>query len=200
MSNARSPYFLRMRCAVTALRLAVRAVALAPVVAPALAAQSAVAAPTGSVESALTSVATASDLDRLVGSGWTGTLTYRDYTTEARTTIKAALLFTRSSTVGDEAARWDFRIAYADEPHANSGEIVSLAPDGRWFRGARVVERTVLANGTVRITTEQEGRDNDRAAAIRLVYTIGERSASLQKLVRYEGGVYFERHIYEWTR
>lgn len=43
-------------------------------------------------------------------------------------------------------------------------------------------------------------RDNDCPARIRMVYTIGTRAASLQKLVRYQGAEYFERHIYEWTR
>jgi hypothetical protein len=52
----------------------------------------------------------------------------------------------------------------------------------------------------VRIVTEEEGRDNDRPARIRMVYLIGDRAASVQKLVRYEGAEYFERHIYEWTR
>ncbi len=33
-----------------------------------------------------------------------------------------------------------------------------------------------------------------------MVYVIGERATSLQKLVRYEGAEYFERHIYEWVR
>jgi hypothetical protein len=140
------------------------------------------------------------DVDRLVGPGWSGTLTYRDYTTDARTTIKAALLLTKLPDAVDASARWDFRIAYADEPHANSGDTISLSADGRRFRRAMVVERTVLPGGDVHLVTEEDGRDNDRPARLRLVYRISERKASLQKLVRYEGGEYFERHIYEWVR
>lgn len=144
--------------------------------------------------------ATAADFDRLVGPGWSGTLTYRDYSSDARTTIKAALLLARIADDVSAAARWDFRVAYADEPHANSGDTISLSADGRRFRNAIVTERRLVEDGRVRIVTEEEGRDNDRAARIRLVYLIGARSASIQKLVRYEGAEYFERHIYEWTR
>ena len=140
------------------------------------------------------------DVDRLVGPGWSGTLTYRDYTTDARTTIKAALLLTKLPDATDASARWDLRIAYADEPHANSGDTISLAADGRRFRRATVVERTVLPSGEVQVVTEEEGDDNNRPARVRLVYRISERKASLQKMIRYEGGEYFERHIYEWVR
>lgn len=144
--------------------------------------------------------ATRADIDRLAGPGWAGTLTYRDYTTEARTTIKAAPLVLRLVDAADGGAQWDFRMAYADEPHANSGDTLRLSADGRRLRGAAIVERQPLSDGRLRLVTEQEGRDNERPATIRTVYVIGERAASLQKLVRYEGGDYFERHIYEWLR
>jgi hypothetical protein len=143
---------------------------------------------------------TPADIDRLAGPGWTGTLTYRDYSSESRTTIKAALLIARIEKPTDAGTGWDFRVAYADEPHANSGDTISLSTDGRRFRNAMVTERRVLADGRVRIVTEEDGRDNDRPARIRTVYLIGERAASLQKWVRYEGAEYFERHIYEWKR
>ncbi len=144
--------------------------------------------------------ATPKDIDRLVGPGWRGTLTYRDYTSDARTTIKSALLLQKLSAAAAADTRWDMRIAYADEPHANSGDTISLSKDGRQFRNATVTERMTLPNGDVRIVTESDGKDNEKPARIRLVYLVGEHSASIQKFVRYEGGEYFERHIYEWTR
>jgi hypothetical protein len=91
-------------------------------------------------------------------------------------------------------------MAYADEPHANSSDTLVLAADGRALRRAEVVERVQLADGRVRIVTEADGRDNDRPARIRTIYVLGERAASLQKLVRHGNGEYFERHVYEWVR
>lgn len=144
--------------------------------------------------------ATPADLDRLTGPGWVGTLTYRDYTTEARTTIKAAPLIRRLGDARDGSAQWEFKMSYADEPHANTGDTLRLAADGRRFRGVAIVERQQLSDGRVRVVTEGEGQDNERPARVRTVYIIGERAASLQKLVRYEGAEFFERHIYEWVR
>jgi hypothetical protein len=138
------------------------------------------------------------DIDRLVGPTWTGTLTYRDYSNGARTSIKAALRVSRLPVASGAPAQWDMRIAYADEPHANSGDTISLSADGRRFRGQAVVERRVLADGQIEIVTEADGRDDDRPARIRSELRIGERNVSLRKLVRYEGGEFFERHIYEW--
>ncbi len=85
--------------------------------------------------------ATAADINRLVGPGSVGTLTYRDYSTEARTVIKAALLLTRILEATTTDASWDFRIAYADEPHANRGETVTFSADGRVFRKATATVR-----------------------------------------------------------
>lgn len=141
-----------------------------------------------------------SDLNRLTGATWTGTLTYRDYSTDARTSIKAGLQLVPIAASPARDARWEWRVAYADEPHANSVDTVALSADGRTFRGATVTERTQLADGRVRIVTEEDGRDNDNPARIRFVYLIGERTASLQKLVRYGEAAFFERNIYEWAR
>jgi hypothetical protein len=145
-------------------------------------------------------VATPDDIDRLQGAAWTGTLTYRDYSTDARTSIKSGLRLDRLAAAASGEARWALRISYADEPHANSADTITLATTGRIFRGASVTERAVLPDGRVRIVTEEDGTDNDRPARIRLVYLVGPRTASIQKLVRYGDAAYFERHIYEWTR
>lgn len=143
----------------------------------------------------------AADIDLLTGGIWRGTLTYLDYTSHVQTTIKSSLLLTRLPAQPDGAAAWDMRLGYADEPHANSGETAVLARGGGVFRDGNVVERTVLPDGTVRVVTEQDGRDDDRAARIRLVYLLGARQCSIQKLVRIPPDrAFFERHIYRWSR
>jgi len=148
-----------------------------------------------------TAVVTATDIDRLTGAPWRGTLTYLDYTSRAQTTIKSSLLMTRLPEQSDGAIAWDMSVGYTDEPHANSGETAVLARNGRVFRGANVLERTMLADGMVRVVTEQEGEDDGRAARLRFVYLLGEKQCSIQKLVRLlPDGAFFERHIYRWSR
>lgn len=146
-------------------------------------------------------VVAATDIDRLTGEPWTGTLTYLDYTSREETTIKASLLVARLPEQPDGAFAWDMRVGYADEPHANDSETAVLADGGRSFRDAHVVERAVLADGTVRFVTEQDGEDDGRAARLRFVYLVGETQCSIQKLVRFgPDGAFFERHVYRWNR
>ena len=146
-------------------------------------------------------VVTAMDIDRLTGEPWRGTLTYLDYTSRAQTTIKSSLQMTRLPEQSDGAIAWNMSVGYTDEPHANSGETAVLAGGGRVFRGANVLERTILADGMVRVVTEQDGEDDGRAARLRFVYVLGEKQCSIQKLVRLlPDGAFFERHIYRWSR
>jgi hypothetical protein len=146
-------------------------------------------------------VVTATDIDRLTGEPWKGTLTYLDYTSDVETTIKSSLLVARLPDRPNGALAWDMRVGYADEPHANSGETILLARAGRVFRKGNVLERAVLSDGTVRLVTEQDGKDDGRAARLRFVYLLGEKQCSIQKLVRLPpDGAFFERHVYRWSR
>ena len=148
-----------------------------------------------------TAVVAAGDIDRLTREPWRGTLTYLDYTSRAQTTIKSSLLMSRLPEQSDGAIAWDMSVGYTDEPHANSGETAVLARNGRVFRGANVLERTILTDGMVRVVTEQDGEDDGRAARLRFVYLLGEKHCSIQKLVRLvPDGTFFERHIYRWSR
>ena len=148
-----------------------------------------------------TAVVAATDIDRLTGAPWRGTLTYLDYTSHVQTTIKSSLKMTRLPEQSDGANAWNMSVGYTDEPHANSGETAVLARRGRVFRGANVLERTILSDGLVRVVTEQDGEDDGRAARLRFVYVLGEKQCSLQKLVRLlPDGTFFERHIYRWSR
>lgn len=138
------------------------------------------------------------DFDLLVGPLWRGTLTYLDYTSHQPVSIKSTLSVTRLA--GDDP-RWDLRLGYDDEPHANKGDTAALTEGGRLFDGALVTEREVLAGGAVRVVTESDGEDDNKPARLRHVYTMGPAAASLQKLVRYGGaGEFIERNIYRWTR
>lgn len=117
---------------------------------------------------------TATDIKRLTGGPWRGTLTYLDYTKPVQTTIKSSLLMMRLPEHPDGAIAWEMSVGYADEPHANSGETV---------------------------VTEQDGQDDGRAARLRFVHLLGEKQCSIQKLVRLlPDGMFFERHIYQWSR
>ena len=146
-------------------------------------------------------VVPATDIDRLTGAPWSGTLTYLDYTSHVQTTIKSSLPMTRLPVRSDGDFAWEMRVGYADEPQANSGETAVLMRGGRVFRDGHVLERAVLSDGTVRVVTEQEGPDDSRPARFRFVYLLSEKQCSIQKLVRFTPEeAFFERHIYRWSR
>ena len=96
---------------------------------------------------------------------------------------------------------WQMSIGYNDEPNADSSQPVVLRLDGRMIGDETVIDRTVAPDGSVHITTEEAGEDDNRAAVLRKVYTLSTNAASLQSLVRLKGeSEFFERHIYRWTR
>ena len=140
----------------------------------------------------------ANDLQRLAGVQWTGTLTYLDYGKNKKVSIPSNLLITRSA---DDKLLWIFEFQYPDEPQANSKRNVMIGEDGRSFGDEMVVERTKLANKTLKIVTNKNGMDNDKPALLRFTYLLGPTSFSIRKEVKYEGASeFFERNEYSWRR
>ena len=139
-----------------------------------------------------------SDVQRLDGAPWKGSLTYLDYTSKKPVSIASQLVVTRADADGRS---WRFDYQYPDEPKANSAGTVTIAGDGSTIDGERVTERSVLADGAVRIVTEKSGEDDRRPVMFRFTYLIGDASFSRRKEVKFAGTAdYFERHTYSWTR
>jgi hypothetical protein len=138
------------------------------------------------------------DVQRLSGAPWKGSLTYLDYTHKKPVSIASTLVVTRA---GADGRSWRFDYQYPDEPKANSTSRVTIAGDGSAIDGERVTERSVLADRIVRIVTEKSGEDDRRPATFRFTYLIGDASFSRKKEVKFDGTAdYFERHTYTWTR
>ena len=138
------------------------------------------------------------DLRRLEGAEWKGTLTYLDYRSRKKVSIPSNLTVTRSA--GDETT-WVFEYRYPKEPRADGKQAVTIGGGGTVIDGERVVERTPLEGGALRIVTEREGADNDVKALFRYTYLFGPSSFSVRKEVRPEGAAeFFERNEYSWQR
>jgi hypothetical protein len=140
----------------------------------------------------------ASDIDRLVGKPWGGTLTYLDYTSKKPRTIDSSLVVRRTSS---NPARWSLSVGYSKEPQADSSEIVELSADGARLGDERVISRSLQPDGTLVFMTETTGQDDRRAATFRFEHRITATQYSRQKLVRFDGEeAFFERNIYRWSR
>lgn len=152
----------------------------------------------------------AADLDRLTGPEWNGTLTYRDYTTDKKTSIGSTLTVVKVAglaEVGNDFADagvtpgWDFRIGYPREPKMNSSEVIRISPGGDRLGDEAVTQRQEMSDGTLRLVTEKRGTDNDNPALFRFVYTITDSVFTITKLVKPDGELdFFERNEYRWKR
>jgi hypothetical protein len=140
----------------------------------------------------------ANDLKPLEGKTWNGSLTYLDYTSKKKTTIRSNINIVRKPS---DKFTWIFDLQYPLEPGANSRDEAVLSPDGGSFDGEAVIERTKLPDGSLRFVTQKKGRDDNRDAILRHTYLISKKSFSIRKDVKIEGEQdFFERNTYTWTR
>jgi hypothetical protein len=145
-----------------------------------------------------TAVITPTDLQILEGPKWTGTLTYLDYRSNKRTSIKSNLKVTRKA---EDPAIWTFAYEYPDEPNANDVSDAVLEDGGTKFFGETVIEKKFLAGKTLRLVTTQTGTDNGKKAVFRYTYLINAKSLSIKKEVQVAGSSdWFERNEYLWVR
>jgi uncharacterized protein YdbL (DUF1318 family) len=136
------------------------------------------------------------DLKGLEGETWIGTLTYLDYGSGKKTSIKSNLNVAKKSK-----EVWTFAYTYPDEPNANSTSEIMLEADGKKLNGQNVIAKRGSEDGTLQIVTTKEGQDNDKQALFRFTYTITQKALSIRKEVQYVGGSeWFERNVYSWTR
>ncbi|HJU54258.1 MAG TPA: hypothetical protein VJ715_06795 [Pyrinomonadaceae bacterium] len=138
------------------------------------------------------------DLGQLTGEPWAGSLTYLDYRSNKKVSIPSNLTVTR---VPGEEMSWVFEYQYPDEPQANSKQTVTITEGGTVIDGEKVIERTALDGGALKLVTERTGSDNDRKALFRYTYLLGPSTFSIKKEVRPEGAAaFFERNEYSWKR
>ncbi|MDQ1592444.1 MAG: hypothetical protein QOG71_3071 [Pyrinomonadaceae bacterium] len=140
----------------------------------------------------------ADDLQLVTGAQWTGALTYLDYGRNKKVSISSNLVVTRSAA---DQLSWFFEYKYPDEPKADGKKNLVIGKNGRTINGATVMERTTLADKTLKVVTEDAGTDNDEPALLRLTYLMGAKSFSIKKEVRYVGaGEFIVRNEYSWKR
>ena len=137
---------------------------------------------------------TPSDLAVIAGTGWTGTLTYRDYSPPyGEVTITAELA---AATTPDGLM---LSYIYPKEPQANSEGAFALTENGTVLDGARI---TGLArtDGLLTVTTEESCEYDDKPATCLHEYTFGPKVFTAAKRVRFSGSPEtFQRNVYRFT-
>lgn len=134
-----------------------------------------------------------------VEGNWTGQLTYLDYSSGKPYTMSADLEIKRISNTNE----FLFVHTYPKEKSANKTDTLSISKDGQYIGKEKLVSRTKLSNGDIRIITEKEGKDgNDgKKATIRQTYILGNTSFFTQKDVLFSGKtVWIKRHEYVYKK
>jgi hypothetical protein len=124
------------------------------------------------------------DFKPLIG-GWSGTLTYLDYTSNKPYTMPAELSVVQ---VG-ETNNYIFNVSFPDEPRANSADTVSISGNGSELDGETVISKRLINDKTLEVVTEimsVDGNEN-KAAAIRHTYSIGAEVFVIKKTVQFAG-------------
>ena len=139
-----------------------------------------------------------SDVALLCGA-WEGTLTYLDYTTGKPYTMPANVMI--SSIKGSDHLL--VQMDYPDEPKANSTDTLHLSGGGMMIDGEKIVSREVLTDGTVKVVSEEQGKDgnDNKSATFRFTRTSSNDVYEVMKEVRFDGEkTWVLRHIYSYKR
>lgn len=140
-------------------------------------------------------LASVADFAGLEGDDWAGELSYLNYGREDRSTIPVRMMVREAS---GRSVRYG--IAYPGEEDKNASERIRLSRDGRQINGFAITRRYRDEEGNLVLVTQGKGRDDNRPAAVRLTYAIGERAFQITKDVRFEGGEFFNRNVYRLAR
>ena len=129
---------------------------------------------------------------------WKGQLTYLDYSSNKQESIKA-----NASVEIKKSAKFELGIYYADEPSQNGKEIYRIKENGTMLNNRKVIERTVQADGTLKIVLEDKGRDgNDKKpATFHHELFISKNMFIITKMVKFDGEEnFFQRNRYSFSR
>ena len=139
-----------------------------------------------------------SDVALLCGS-WEGTLTYLDYSSGKPYTMPANVVI--SSITGTDHLL--VQMIYPDEPKANSSDTLHVFGGGNGIDGEKIISREVMADGTVKIVSEEHGKDgnDNKPATFRFTRTISKVAYVVVKEVRFDGSEqWIMRHTYSYKR
>lgn len=138
----------------------------------------------------------AADFALIEGDGWTGTLTYLDYSTKKPSSIPVALNVKPAS-----GRTVTYQIKYPGEAKYNATEKLKLSKDGTRLNGNAIIARTVADNGSVEVVTMTRGKDDNRNADIRMTYAMSDNALTITKDVKFDDGEdFFERNTLALTR
>lgn len=120
------------------------------------------------------------DIQTLDNTSWTGNLMYINYLDGQPVNLRTTM---QIEIKGNQII---MRTQFTDEPGANSKSSIKLKKGGSYFGSEKIIERTKLKDGTLKIVTTFKGKDDNKSASMFKIYLIGENDFSITKTVIFE--------------
>ncbi|MGB2703342.1 MAG: hypothetical protein WBC81_06735, partial [Chitinophagaceae bacterium] len=101
------------------------------------------------------------------------------------------------------AAGCEVAIFFADEPNKSGKDKYRIRKSGTMINKRKLIERTVLPDGSLKIVLEEMGKDgNDsKTATFHHVLLIANKEFTMTKLVKFDGETtFFQRNQYSFSR
>ena len=141
----------------------------------------------GSLAAASQSKIAVSAEDYLIAAGsLKGTLTYLDYSSGRSFSMPANVILARNPADRNAVI---FSFDYPEERKANGNDTLVISNNGLVVNGATVTSKTKLADGSLQIITDKEGKDgnDNKKAILRHIYTISKDRFVNRKEVKFDG-------------
>jgi hypothetical protein len=136
------------------------------------------------------------DIRKIEGS-WKGVLTYKDYQNGKEVMIPCNL----EVKLKDDMRQLQMAYDYPEERSHNNKDQVRITSNGTRINGEKLVERTVDANGNVKLIIEMRGQDGSKPAIIKQIIEISDSSFIMTKVVQYmTSGETVQRNQYRWKK
>jgi len=137
-----------------------------------------------------------SDLNIITGH-WEGSLTYMDYSTNQPYTMPA--------NVEVKPSKNDYQVSlffsYPNEPNANGKDKIKISKDGLFIDKAPITFKQVLDDNSLQVTTESDGKDNNKKALMKKIYVLGNQRFIIRKEVKFLGSdEWLVRNEYSFKR
>ena len=133
----------------------------------------------------------------MISGEWQGSLTYIDYGTNKPYTMPANVTVEQ----GKNEYQVQLLYKYPNEPNANSKGRIKISKDGLLVNKTKVTTREVLEKQVVKITSEYEGKDNNKRALIKNVYNFGPKQFIIRKEVKFDDAAdWLMRNEYTFKR
>jgi len=140
-------------------------------------------------------LASITDFSTMLGKEWSGELEYLNYGSAERSTIPVRMV---ARDMGKRSLRYG--VIYPGETHKNARNSLRISRDGTQINGNTITQRSTNAEGSLVLVTQGKGRDDNRAADVRMTYELGANRFSIRKDVRFEGSEFINRNVYRLTR